>query len=83
MEFQVTKYIKYKTLYISHCNTRVDSGLLDNEETIDLAIELILTAEDLLPPGYEETETKLCHAREDLEKKRRLIHVLEMVVLAK
>ena len=46
-----------------------DLGLFDEKESIELAKELIMAAETLLPPGEFILETFLITIRENLGKK--------------
>uniref|UniRef100_A0A6M3LUY3 Uncharacterized protein n=1 Tax=viral metagenome TaxID=1070528 RepID=A0A6M3LUY3_9ZZZZ len=53
-------------LVVSTNNANMDSGLLDEEECIQLAIELIYAAEQLLPAGTGEIQHNLSVEREKL-----------------
>lgn len=65
-EFNVKRNSTYMELVITTDNVKASSGLLDEQESINLAKELIYAAERLLPTGTGEIEFRLCEARNDL-----------------
>jgi len=64
--FDVKRNSMYMELTVITDNVNASSGLLDKQESIDLAKELIYAAEQLLPAETGEIEARLCKAREDL-----------------
>lgn len=67
LTFEVRRNSTYMELIIFEDNfTRASSGLLDEQESIDLAKELIYAAEQLLPARTGEIEQALAEARERL-----------------
>jgi hypothetical protein len=66
MDFEVKRDSPYNELIIRHENIVASTGLLDKKESIDIARELIYTAEQLLPAGTEDIEDQLRLAREKL-----------------
>ena len=65
-KFDVKRNSTYMELIVTTGNVNASSGLLDEQESIALAKELIYAAEQLLPAGTGEVERRLCEAREDL-----------------
>ena len=65
-KFDVRRNSTYMELVITTDNVNASSGLLDEQESISLAKELIYAAEQLLPAGTGDIERRLCEAREDL-----------------
>jgi hypothetical protein len=66
-QFNVKRNSTYMELIVTTNNVDISSGLLDEQESIDLAKELIYAAEQLLPAGTGEIENRLSDAREDLD----------------
>mgnify|MGYP006971852733 CR=1 FL=1 len=70
LDFQVGNHSGYKSLNVSTDTVNessVNSGLLDPQERISMAIELIYAAEQLLPAGTGGVEHNLSVEREKLE----------------
>jgi len=65
-DFSVKRNTRYIELIVKTDNVTASIGLLDEEESIDLAKKLIYTAEQLLPAGTGDIEKRLCKARADL-----------------
>ena len=65
-DFSVKRNTRYLELIVKTDNVTASSGLLDEKESIDLAKELIYTAEQLLPAGTGDIGKRLCKAMEDL-----------------
>ncbi len=65
MNIRVSSNSIYKELTVEEPTMVITSGLLDEQEAIDLAKELISAAEDLLP-SYHEKISYLAQIREDL-----------------
>ena len=66
IEFNVKSNQKYLELLIDSSNMNYSTGLMDENEAIELAVELIYTAECLLPYKFVEIERALEIAREKL-----------------
>ncbi len=66
MIFKVRRIATYMELIVDIGDVRVSSGLLDELESINLAKDLIFTAEQLLPAGTGESEFNLSKIREGL-----------------
>jgi len=66
MKFNVKRNSTYMELKIETDSVSMSSGLLDVDECVEMARELISAAEDLLPAGYGEAEQRLSEIREDL-----------------
>lgn len=64
--FEVKRNSPYKELTIIAGNVTVSSGLLDEQESIEMAKELISAAEELLPEEMNDIENKLYKIRESL-----------------
>ena len=70
LNFQIRRrsgYMELTVLTDTVDASYVDSGLLDETECIQLAIELIYAAEQLLPAGTGEIQHNLSVEREKLE----------------
>jgi len=66
IEFNVRCTSPYNELTISAGLVSMSSGLLDRNESVKMAQELIYAAERLLPAEQGEAEAKLCEIREVL-----------------
>lgn len=68
MEINIRRASAYLEMIITHCETTLHCGLLDESESIGMAESLIFAAEELLPAGYGDAELKLSEIRLSLEK---------------
>ena len=67
MEFDVRRISIYLELTVKCDNVNASTGLLSEDEAINVAKELIFAAEKLLPTSAYENECQLALAREGLE----------------
>jgi len=66
MEITVKRNPPYCIVEIENNHTSMNIGMFDVQESIDLAKDLILAAEELLPPEKSVMETFLATIRENL-----------------
>ena len=67
MEIKVANISGYRDVIISTGDATIQSGLLDADESVDMAKELIFAAEQLLPAYMEnDAEEGLAKIRENL-----------------
>ena len=64
--FDVKRNSTYLELIVTTDNIQASSGLLNETESVEMARELIYTAERLLPAGCGEIEHRLSVEREKL-----------------
>ena len=66
MKINIRQISNYAEMEITTNDMVYTTGLLNEEESIDLAKELIYAAEMLLPNSLDSHESKLSQIREDL-----------------
>lgn len=66
-KINVKRTLKYVEVIIQTGLVTVESGLLDEKESIELAKEFLYSAENLLPASLSEQELKIIKVREKLE----------------
>ncbi len=66
MKFSVYHNNQYKELRFEDGSLNYSTGLLDENEALEMAKGLISIVEDLLPAQYEKQENLLYEIREDL-----------------
>ena len=66
-DFSVRRSAGYQDLIITAGDMTIHTGLLDDAESLQVAIQLISAAEDLLPVRYENRERELIAIREALK----------------
>jgi len=70
MNIEARRNSTYMELIITSGDTTMSSGLLDEDEAVQAAQELISVAGDLLPAGYGEAEHRLSDIEESLGESR-------------
>ena len=69
MQFTIRSVSQFREIIVESDNTKITYGLLNEEESVDLAKSLILAAEDLLPSDCDGIEKDLIKIREKLERR--------------
>lgn len=67
IEFSVERNSIFYELIIEHLGMKMSTGLLTNEESTDIARQLIDVIEDLLPPKYKSQIEILSTLRKGLD----------------